>query len=55
MKSKDREETAKYFNLSSIHNLRFILRLTEEVREAIINDTFEEYKAAFLKNYYGEK
>ena len=35
-----------------MHNLRFIIRLTEEIREAIINGTFEEYKKEFLKNYY---
>ena len=55
MKSPNRDDKAKYFNLSSIHNLRFILRLTEEARDAIMKDNFEEYKEVFLKNYYGEK
>ena len=51
----DKEKTAKYFNLSSIHNLRFILRLTEEIRESMINGTFETYKNEFLKDYYRNK
>lgn len=51
-KSESKEEKQKCYNLTSIHNLRFIIRLTEETREAIINGTFEEYKKEFLKNYY---
>ena len=55
LKSQDKEKVAQYFNLASIHNLRFILRLTEEAREAIINGTFEEYKESFLKSYYHDQ
>lgn len=51
-KSQDLEEKHQCYNLTSIHNLRFIIRLTEEAREAIINGNFEEYKEEFLKNYY---
>lgn len=51
-KSPDLEKKRQYYNLASIHNLRFIIRLTEETREAIIQGNFEEYKAEFLKNYY---
>lgn len=51
-KSPDLEKKRQYYNLASIHNLRFIVRLTEETREAIIQGDFEEYKAEFLKNYY---
>lgn len=51
-KSANIEDKRKYYNLSSIHNLRFIIRLTEEVRAAILNETFEEYKKEFLYNYY---
>lgn len=54
-KSQDIEERRKYFNLASIHNLRFIIRLTQEAREAIIHGTFEEYKETFLQNYYPKK
>ena len=51
-KSQDPEERRKYYKLASIHNLRFILRLTEEIRDAINNNCFEEYKNNFLKDYY---
>ncbi len=52
LKSENKEDKYKYFNLASIHNLRFIIRLTEEAREAILNGNYAEYKAEFLKNYY---
>jgi len=32
--------------------VRFIVRLTEEVREAILGDYFDEYRKEFLKKYY---
>ena len=37
---------------ASIHNLRFIIRLTEEARAAILDGTFDQYKENFLKDYY---
>ena len=37
--------------LLSIHNIRFLIRLTEELREAIKNDKFMEYKNSFINNY----
>ncbi len=37
--------------LLSIHNIRFLIKLTEEIREAIKNDRFEEYKEDFIKKY----
>ncbi len=37
--------------LLSIHNLRFLIRLTEELRLAIKDDRILEYKEEFLKNY----
>ena len=54
-KSPDIEDKKKYYTLSSIHNLRFILRLTEEIRATILDGTFETYKETFLKNYYHSK
>ena len=48
----DGELKSKFYTLASIHNLRFIIRLTEQIREAIQNDTFTEFKQEFLKNYY---
>lgn len=38
--------------LASIHNLRFLVRLVDQMREAILNDTFGELKINFLKRYY---
>ena len=37
--------------LLSIHNIRFLIRLTEELREAIKEDRILEYKNEFLKKY----
>ncbi len=41
--------------LLSIHNIRFLIHLTEELREAIKTDTLLEYREQFIKNYYGDK
>lgn len=38
-------------SLLSIHNIRFLIRLTEEIREAIKKDRFLEYKTDFLNKY----
>ena len=37
--------------LLSIHNIRFLIKLTEDIRESIDNNTFTEYKNNFLSNY----
>ena len=37
--------------LLSIHNIRFLIRLTEEIREAIKEDRFLEYKRDFLNRF----
>lgn len=54
LKSQDPKDREKYFNLASIHNLRFTIRLTEEIRQAILEGRFEEYKNQFMKDYYGK-
>jgi len=41
--------------LLSIHNIRYLIKLTEDLRVAIKNDTILEYREEFIKNYYGEK
>lgn len=38
--------------LASIHNLHFILRLVEKMRETIFDGTFFEYKNSFCSRYY---
>ena len=40
--------------LLSIHNIRFLIRLTEELREAIKENKILEYKAKFVEDYYGK-
>lgn len=37
--------------LLSIHNIRFLIKEMEEIREAINNDCFEEYKNKFIEEY----
>lgn len=39
--------------LLSIHNIRYLIHLTEELREAIKEDRLLEYRAQFIKDYYG--
>lgn len=38
--------------LTSLHNLHFILRMVENMREHILSETFLQYKEDFLKKYY---
>ncbi len=40
--------------LLSIHNIRFLNKLVEEIREAIKKDKLLEYKEAFINNYYSK-
>lgn len=41
--------------LLSVHNIRFLIRITEDLREAIKNDSILEYREKFIEDYYGEK
>lgn len=38
--------------LGTIHNERFIVRLVDDIRASISDDTFYEFKTAFLASYY---
>ncbi|MGN1067137.1 MAG: tRNA guanosine(34) transglycosylase Tgt [Candidatus Fimimonas sp.] len=38
--------------LLSIHNIHFLLNVVKGARQAILNDSFAEYKQEFYKNYY---
>lgn len=40
-----------YYRLASIHNLRFLIRLVEQARAAIVEGTFAAYRARFLAGY----
>ena len=37
--------------LLSIHNIRFLIKEMEEIREAIKNDNFKNYKEKFIRDY----
>ncbi|GFG53908.1 tRNA guanosine(34) transglycosylase Tgt [Mycolicibacterium agri] len=39
--------------LCTIHNERFVIRLVDQIREAIKNDEFDELRAHVLGRYYG--
>jgi queuine tRNA-ribosyltransferase len=39
--------------LLSIHNIRFLIKLVEDIREAIKEDHFSEFKKLFLEKYKG--
>ena len=41
--------------LLSIHNIRFLIKLTEELREAIKKDTLLEYRESFIERYHRKK
>lgn len=51
-RSGDVEQKRKFYRLASLHNLRFIIRLTEEIRASIIGEYFDEFRADFLRKYY---
>ena len=40
--------------LLSIHNIHYLTRLMEKIRENIKTDTLEEFRDDFILNYYGE-
>ena len=52
-KSGELDKKQKYYNLASIHNVRFIVRLTEQVRQSILDERFFEFRDEFLKRYMG--
>lgn len=47
---KTDEITAKV--LASIHNEYFVVKVTDEIRNSILDDTFNDYKKSFLTRYY---
>ncbi len=53
-RSGEIEKKQKYYNLASVHNLRFIIRLTEEIRQSMLEGYFEDFRREFLTRYYKE-
>lgn len=41
--------------LGSIHNLHFIVKLVDDIRMAMLDDTFYQLKDAFIKRFYARK
>ena len=39
------------YRLATIHNLRFVLRLMEEMRQAILDGSFDSYRADFRRRF----
>jgi queuine tRNA-ribosyltransferase len=39
------------YRLATIHNVRFVMRLVEQIRRSILDGTFPAFKEAFIKNY----
>jgi queuine tRNA-ribosyltransferase len=37
--------------LASAHNIRFLTRLCEQIRESILNGNFEQFRDSFLSSY----
>ena len=50
-RSGDPKKKAQFNRLASMHNLRFIVRLTEEIRAAMLSGDFVQYKREFLARY----
>jgi queuine tRNA-ribosyltransferase len=53
LKSGERADKERYFELASVHNVRFVVRLFERVRESILGGRFFEFREKFLQRYYG--
>lgn len=51
-RSGDTAKKQQFYTLASAHNLRFILRLTEQIRASILDGTYFEFKNQFLRRYY---
>ena len=39
--------------LCTLHNLHFMIKLVDKIREAMLQGRFEEYRAEFMGRYYG--
>ncbi len=41
------------YTLATIHNERFIVKLVEDIRQSILDDTYDSFKKQWLTTYYG--
>lgn len=51
LKSSNCTDHAQAYNLLSMHNVRFITRLTEQIRTAIADNYYDEFKREFMQRY----
>jgi len=40
------------YRLATIHNVRFVMRLMEQIRCSILDGTFDDFKRAFIRDYH---
>jgi queuine tRNA-ribosyltransferase len=52
LKSAELPDKARALTRLSQHNVRFIVRLTEQIRASVVDGRFDELKNAWLKRYY---
>ena len=50
-----REKEMLGATLASVHNLHFVTKLVDDIRQSMLDETFFEFKAEFIKKYYGDK
>jgi queuine tRNA-ribosyltransferase len=48
-----REKEMLGATLASVHNLAFVIKLVDDIRQSMIDETFFENKKEFLDRYYG--
>jgi queuine tRNA-ribosyltransferase len=54
-KSGELDKKQKYYNLATIHNVRFVVRLMEQIRQSVLEDRFFEFRDSFLERYLGHR
>jgi len=52
LKSAEPTERARAFNLLTAHNTRFIIRLCEQIRRAIMDGSYRQFRDDFCRRYY---
>lgn len=52
LKSPIYDEHPKAYNLLTVHNVRFIVRLTEQIRRSIIDGNYRQFRDGWMARYY---
>jgi len=53
LKSHNQAERRLGYAFTSVHNVRFILRLMEQIRASLVEGSFTEFRSEWLKRYLG--